>query len=282
MSDWVLVALNAELDTGIAMNLMLGDCLERMKEIPDGSVDLTVTSPPYDNLRNYNNSLDWGEHVWKPVLQELFRVTKKGGVVVWVVGDATIEGSETGTSFKQALYAKEIGFNLHDTMIYNKGGAGGAKGSNYCYTQTFEFMFILSKGKPKTFNPIMIPCKQAGKVEKYGLERRQNHGSKHAMRLYDETEFKATKENKIAPNIFAYTLGREKTGHPAPFPEALANDHIITWSNENDLVYDCFMGSGTTASVCIRTNRKYIGSEMSADYCAIADKRLNFQNKLEL
>ena len=96
---------------------MLGDCLERMKEIPDGSVDLTVTSPPYDNLRNYNNSLDWGEHVWKPVLQELFRVTKKGGVVVWVVGDATIKGSETGTSFRQALYAKEIGFNLHDTMI---------------------------------------------------------------------------------------------------------------------------------------------------------------------
>ena len=108
----------------MTMNLMLGDCLERMKEIPDGSVDLTVTSPPYDNLRTYNNTLDWGEHVWKSVLQELFRVTKKGGVVVWVVGDATIKGSETGTSFKQALYAKEIGFNLHDTMIYKKENVG--------------------------------------------------------------------------------------------------------------------------------------------------------------
>ena len=137
----MLVALNAELDTGIAMNLMLGDCLERMKEIPDGSVDLTVTSPPYDNLRTYNNSLDWGEHIWKPVLQELFRVTKKGGVVVWIVSDATIKGSETGTSFRQALYAKEIGFNLHDTMIYQKAGTG-ACGSNLCYLQSFEYMFV--------------------------------------------------------------------------------------------------------------------------------------------
>ena len=133
---------------------MLGDCLERMKEIPDGSVDLTVTSPPYDNLRTYNNTLDWGEHVWKPVLRELFRVTKQGGVVVWIVNDATIKGSETGTSFRQALYAKEIGFNLHDTMIWNKGNftAVGALKTSYC--PVFEYMFIFSKKKPKTFNPI--------------------------------------------------------------------------------------------------------------------------------
>ena len=130
---------------------MKGDCLERMREIESGSVDLTVTSPPYDNLRNYNNSLDWGEHVWKPVLQELFRVTKKGGVVVWVVGDATIKGSETGTSFKQALYAKEVGFNLHDTMIYQKSTPPL---SHNRYEQNFEYMFIFSKGKPKTFNGI--------------------------------------------------------------------------------------------------------------------------------
>jgi len=189
-----------------------------------------------------------------------------------------MNGSESGTSFKQALYFKEIGFNLHDTMIYQK--VNYVPLTHNRYEQSFEFMFILSKGKPKTFNPIMIPCKQAGKVEKYGLERRQNHGSKHAMRLYDETEFKAIKENKIAPNIFAYTLGREKTGHPAPFTEALANDHVTTWSNENDLVYDPFMGSGTTAKMAILNKRKYIGSEISKEYCDIAEKRINENSHL--
>ena len=242
--------------------------LETMAKMPDNFIDLTVTSPPYDNLRTYNGYCFDFENVAK----ELFRVTKQGGVVVWVVGDATMNGSESGTSFKQALFFKEIGFNLHDTMIYQK--VNYVPLTHNRYEQSFEFMFILSKGKPKTFNPIMIPCKQAGKVEKYGLERRQNHGSKHAMRLYDETEFKATKENKIAPNIFAYTLGREKTGHPAPFPEALANDHITTWSNENDLVYDCFMGSGTVAKICVQTNRNYIGSEISEDYIKIIETRI--------
>ena len=126
------------------MKLLKGDCLERMKEIADGSVDLTVTSPPYDNMRTYKGSLEWGEHVWKPVLEELFRVTKQGGVVVWVVGDATIKGSETGTSFKQALYAIECGFNLHDTMIWNKNSFSSPQPNRY--GPCFEYMFILSKG----------------------------------------------------------------------------------------------------------------------------------------
>jgi DNA modification methylase len=129
------------------------DCLEAMSWIPANTVDLTVTSPPYDNLRTYNGTLEWGEHVWKPVLEHLFRVTKSGGVVVWIVNDATIKGSETGTSFRQALYAKEVGFNLHDTMIWEKTGAG-AVGSNLCYWQNFEFMFVFTKDKIKTFNPI--------------------------------------------------------------------------------------------------------------------------------
>lgn len=244
------------------------NCLETMAKMPDNFIDLTVTSPPYDNLREYRGY----SFAFYTIAKELFRITKQGGVVVWVVGDATMNGSESGTSFKQALYFKEIGFNLHDTMIYQK--VNYVPLTHNRYEQSFEFMFILSKGKPKTFNPIMIPCKQAGKVEKYGLERRQNHGSKHAMRLYDETEFKATKETKIAPNIFAYTLGREKTGHPAPFPEQLANDHILSWSNEGDLVYDCFMGSGTTAKMALLNNRKFIGSEISEEYCKIAETRI--------
>src|SRR3990167_3433892 len=129
-----------------------GDCLEVMKTLADKSVDMVLTSPPYDNLRTYNGSLDWGEHIWKPVIQELFRVVKDGGVVVWVVGDATIKGSETGTSFKQALYFKEVGFNLHDTMIYLKSGVSPSIGRYY---PAFEYMFVFSKGKPETFNPIL-------------------------------------------------------------------------------------------------------------------------------
>ena len=243
-------------------------CLITMGGMPDAFIDLTVTSPPYDNLRDYNGySFDF-----ESIANELYRVTKKGGVVVWVVGDQPFNGSESGTSFRQALYFKECGFNLHDTMIYQK--------VNYIplthkrYEQSFEYMFILTKGSPKTFNPKMIPCKNAGKVEKYGLERRQNHGKNHAARLYNDTEYKVTKREKIAPNIFAYTLGREQTGHPAPFTEALVTDHILSWSNEGDIVYDPFMGSGTTAKMAKVLNRNYIGSEISSEYCEFAEIRI--------
>jgi len=250
------------------------NCLQTMSKMPDNFIDLTVTSPPYDNLREYKGySFDF-----ENIAKELYRITKNGGVLVWIVGDATMNGTESGTSFKQALFFKEIGFNLHDTMIYQK--VNYVPLTHNRYEQSFEFMFVLSKGKPKTFNPIRIPCKQAGKVEKYGLERRQNHGSKHAIRLYDETEFKATKETKIAPNIFPYTLGREKTGHPAPFPEQLANDQVLSWSNENDLIYDCFMGSGTIAKISIINNRNYIGSEISSEYCDIIQERIKIDKGL--
>lgn len=93
------------------------DCLATMRKMPDNYVDLTVTSPPYDNMRKYDNfSFDFHS-----VAQELYRITQQGGVVVWVVGDQTKNGSESGTSFKQALYFKEtVGFKLYDTMIYRK------------------------------------------------------------------------------------------------------------------------------------------------------------------
>jgi DNA modification methylase len=239
-----------------------------MGRMLDNSIDLTVTSPPYDNLRKYKGySFDF-----KTIARELFRVTKTGGVVVWVVGDATIKGSESGTSFKQALFFKDIGFNLHDTMIYQK--------INYVplthkrYEQSFEYMFVFSKGKLKTFNPIMAPCKHPGKLEKYGKDRRRNHGPEHAMRLYDSTTYKPTKKYKIAPNIFPYTVGREKTGHPAPFPEQLAKDHILTWSDPENVVYDPFTGSGTVAACCVQLNRKYIGSEISKEYVSLARNRV--------
>ena len=245
------------------MNLMLGDCLERMKEIPDGSVDLTVTSPPYDNLRTYNgNNALWGEHVWKSVIQDLFRVTKQGGVVVWVVGDATIKGSETGTSFKQALWAMECGFNLHDTMIYEKAGTG-ACGSNYAYWQAFEYMFVWSKGKPKTVTRI-----ETNKPVVQGGSRRKANGTK--KKEMRSLEGKKQKLN----NIWRFSVGGKDTGHPAPFPEQLAHDHILSWSNEGDTVLDPFMGSGTTGKMSKQLNRNFIGIELDKEYFEIAKKRI--------
>jgi len=245
--------------------LYLGDCLERMKEIADGSVDLTVTSPPYDNLRTYNNSLDWGEHVWKPVLEELFRVTKKGGVVVWIVSDATIKGSETGTSFRQALYAKEIGFNLHDTMIYQKAGTG-ACGSNLCYLQSFEYMFVFSKNKPLTIRKI------ADHVNKsFGTKCTADRVNKKGQKRKKE---RVVPKMSVRSNIWRYSVGQKNVNHPAIFPEQLANDHIISWSNEGDTVLDCFMGSGTTGKMALLNNRKFIGIEKDAGYFEIAKQRL--------
>ena len=252
------------------INLMLGDCLERMKEIPDGSVDLTVTSPPYDNLRTYNNTLDWGEHVWKPVLRELFRVTKQGGVVVWIVNDATIKGSETGTSFRQALYAKEIGFNLHDTMIWNKGGFSAVGALKSQYAPVFEFMFVFRKGSNGTFNPIKDrPNKNAGKKASGTI--RQKDGSTKPM-----SKEMIINEFGQRFNIWDIYPKRQKgdDAHPAPFPISLAADHIISWSNEGDTVLDCFMGSGTTGVACKNLNRNFIGIELDKTYYDIAVKRI--------
>lgn len=241
------------------------DCLDTMRRMPDNFIDLTVTSPPYDNLRKYNGYVFDFENIAK----ELFRVTKKGGVVVWVVGDATIKGSETGTSFKQALFFKECGFNLHDTMIYAKNNPIPLTHNRY--EQQFEYMFILSKGKPKTFNPIKSPCKTAGRKNNHKTEK--HYEDSHSMRKREENI--TVKDEKYLYNIWFLNTGTgDKVKHNAPFPEKLANDHIISWSNEGDIVYDPFMGSGTTAKIAVKNKRNYIGSEISAEYCEIIKERL--------
>ena len=241
------------------------NCLETMARMQDGFIDLTVTSPPYDNLRDYNGySFDF-----ESIAKELFRVTKDGGVVVWIVGDATIKGSETSTSFKQALYFKEIGFNLHDTMIWEKPTIPYDPKCNR-YWNTFEYMFIFSKGKP-ICNYIKIPCKNAGKLKTNDYGQKRVDGSIRTDRHKADRKIKDT---KVKSNIWKYGIGKRQKGHPATFPEQLANDHIISWSNENEIVYDCFMGSGTTAKMSILNNRNYIGSEMSRDYCDIAERRI--------
>jgi site-specific DNA-methyltransferase (adenine-specific) len=252
--------------------LMKGDCLERMDELIDEGVkvDLTITSPPYDNLRTYNDSLDWNESIWKQVIEKLYKITIDGGVVVWVVGDATIKGSETGTSFKQALYFKEIGFNLHDTMIYQK--INPIPLTHNRYEQAFEYMFVFSKGKSKTFNPIMVECKNKGK--EYNIIRPKGiDGSSKRNR----DEMMITKNTKYRNNIFEYSIGHKKqeTGcHPAPFPEKLAEDHILSWTNEGDIVLDPMMGSGTTGKMAKQLNRNFIGIEKVEEYFDIAKERM--------
>ena len=249
------------------IQLLQGDCIEVMKTLPDKSIDLTVTSPPYDNLRTYNNSLTWNESVWKSAIKELFRVTKIGGVVVWVVGDATIKGSETGTSFKQALLFKEIGFNLHDTMIYEKKSCYAHDPRNMRYKAMFEYMFILSKGKPSTYNEIKdIPNINAGKILK-GTKGRDKHGNKRVLKEIVIGDFQARS------NIWRISSS-ERSEHPAIFPEQLANDHIISWSNEGDTVLDPFAGSGTTGVSAINTNRNAILIEREPEYCEIIKNRI--------
>jgi site-specific DNA-methyltransferase (adenine-specific) len=247
------------------------DCLEGMKRIPDGFVDLTVTSPPYDNLRTYNGNIEqWSFEKFQGTAKELYRVTKQGGVVVWVVGDATINGSETGTSFRQALFFMECGFNLHDTMIYEKNGTG-ACGSNNCYWQTFEYMFVFTKGKIKTVHrldngkPRTKGGIKTGRITKDGIQKVEKRS---------DAEGKLQLRSNIWRYNVGFTSGCDKTGHPAVFPELLAQDHILSWSNEGDVVFDPFMGSGTTAKMALLNNRNYIGFELDKHYCEIANERI--------
>lgn len=243
-----------------------GDNLTLIKQLDDNSIDLTVTSPPYDNLRDYKG-YSWD---FENLAKELYRVTKQGGVVVWVVGDATINGSETGTSFKQALYFKEIGFNLHDTMIYLKNQLAYPDSNRYY--NGFEYMFVFSKGNPKNFNPIKDRINISAGHKVSGTERMKN-GLTRSNRA---CKGNITKEYGIRYNYWLmYNISSDETRkHPAVFPEKLANDHIISWSNENDIVLDPFMGSGTTAKMAILNKRKFIGFELAQEYVDIANERI--------
>lgn len=248
--------------------------LETMKRMPDGFVDLVVTSPPYDNLREYKGY----SFPFEDIAKELFRITKQGGVVVWVVNDQTIKGSETGTSFKQALFFMECGFRLHDTMIYKDSGLTM---NHNRYEQEFEFMFVFSKGKPKTFNPIMVKCAYFGKDSDRTGQFTQNHNEK-GKKLRSNKERTNIKPEKIKGNVWEYPNGYGKSTkddiafeHPAIFPEQLAADHIKSWSNEGDIVYDCFGGSGTTAKMAHLQKRNWILSEISPEYVQLAQKRIN-------
>ena len=238
------------------------DCIEGMKELPDNSIDLTVTSPPYDDLRNYNSIIDF-----KEVIHQLYRITKEGGVVVWNVNDRIKDGSKTLTSFRQAIMFQEKGFNVNDVMIWKKANSM-PQVSQPRYNQCFEYMFVFSKGKPKTFNPIMVECKSAGL--EYKSTAKQITGDKD--RIYKEFTIN---DKKVADNIWEFAVAQNKTEHPAVFPEELPYRHIKTWTNEGDIVFDPFLGSGTTALVAKDMDRIYIGFEIEEKYFKIAKERID-------
>lgn len=249
-------------------NIYCGDNVELTKELVNDCIDLTITSPPYSDLREYKG-YSWD---FEGIAKELFRVTKPGGVVVWVVGDKTDDGDESGVSFREALFFKNIGFKLHDTMIYQKSNFSNP--SKNRYHQVFEYMFVFSKGKPKTFNPIMDKENaMAGKTIFGANTVRQPDGS------FKERKTKVYNQFGMRGNVWKLkTAGQEnpckKQSHPAAFPLALVNDHIISWSNPGDVVFDPFMGGGTTAIAAIKNDRKFLGFEISREYVDLASKRI--------
>ena len=246
------------------------DCVEGLAQMQPESVDFVLTSPPYDNLRRYGDLSAWNFEKFQEVAQLLAAVIKPGGVIVWVVGDSTVNGSETGSSFRQALYFKDnCSLNLYDTMIFAKSNP--IPGNQRRYQQAFEYMFVFSKGTPTAFNPIVEKCQQFGRSQQWG--RSNNLAEKTAKHLR-ANDIRITKENKLHSNIFTYGVGSNPTGHPAVFPLKLALEMVATWSNPNDTVLDPFSGSGTTAVAAIQLQRNFIGFEINPDYYAASVERI--------
>lgn len=267
-TETAILPMQCYVPCGLELNKIYNESnLDTMKRMPDNFVDLTVTSPPYDNLRDYKGY----SFPFEDIAKELYRVTKQGGVVVWVVSDATINGSESLTSFKQAIFfVEQCGFNLHDTMIYHKDNFAFPLSNRYY--QTTEYMFVFSKGTPKTVNLIQVKTTH---FNNSASTKRQSDGT------LEKVKYETGKETRSKENIWKYGVGNGKSTtdqiafkHPAIFPEDLAKDHIYTWSNEGDLVYDCFGGSGTTAKMAHKLKRNWILSEISSEYVQIAEKRI--------
>ena len=252
------------MNTGLINTLHVSNSIQFMENnIRNESIDLTITSPPYDNLRDYNGY----SFEFEKMARELFRVTKTGGVIVWIVGDKIKNSNKSLTSFKQALYFQEIGFNIHDVMIYAK------KNTPFMRSNAYEYMFIVTKGKPKTFNPLKEPTVRNG--EEMLVHNKGSDGKNRKV-------LKELKKEKTKNNIWYYAVGlggstkdKDAFKHPAIYPEKLAQDHILSWSNKDDLVFDPMCGSGTTCKMALLNNRKYIGVDISKEYIKIAKERLS-------
>lgn len=262
------------------MNMIYNeDCLETMKRLPSGSIDLVLTSPPYDNMRQYGGDKTYHQRLnetgysfqFEEIANELYRILKPGGIIMWNIQDQIIKGSKTGNSMRQALYFMEIGLNLHDHLIWQKTGTPFP--SQYRYRNVWENMFIFSKGKPNTFNPIMKKNKTGGRV--WDRRRERNHEGliEETDRVIKINEYGIDDNVWLIPNGYAnakHFKGMET--HPAIFPDEIARRHIITWTNEGDIVYDPFLGSATTTKIAKELNRQWIGSEIHTPYFEVCKK----------
>jgi len=271
MKDLIITLEDLKKGVDPVGKIVNADCLEAMKYLPGESIDLVITSPPYENLRTYKGYV----FNFEGIAKELFRVMKEGGVVVWIVADQTVNGSESGTSFKQALYFKEqCGFNLHDTMIYMKD----VRYFYPCrYGHSFEYMFVFSKGKPKTFNPIKRKNLNPP-VTKIVTERKKDGNLKISKYI-------STEESPLY-NVWYYSSGYMKTTkdkiayqHPAIFPDQLAYDHIVSWSNKEGIILDPMCGSGTVGKMAEKAGRKWIMIDIALEYCQIAAKRIREEKR---
>jgi len=252
-------------------------CLDTMQRLSNNSIDLVITSPPYDNLRSYGNHSEWSFDTFKPIAEELVRTLKEGGVIMWNVQDATINGSRTGTSFKQALYFMELGLNLYDHLIWQKTGTPFP--SNVRYRNVWENMFVFSKGKPKHFNPILRKNKMGGDSRNRRRERNKDGELIMQERRVEVKEWGIENNVWVISNHFKKTDKKRIENHPAIMPEELVRRHIQSWCKEGDIVYDPFSGSGTTCKVALEMNRNYIGSEINPEYYNASIEILNQTNK---
>lgn len=256
--------------------LLTGDCVEKMQEIEQSSIDMVLTSPPYDSMRQYEGfSIDI-----KAVIDGIWRVLKKGGVCIWVTGDQMVKGSESGTSFKTALEFMKHGFLLHDTMIYRKSNSRpNIRNDKARYHQSFEYMFCFSKGKPNKFRPLTRSCKRHG----------EKCSSSYRNRGQDELEHKfyvETKDIAVLDNVFSYATGlggstsyKPAFTHPAVFPEKLAYDQIRSWTDAGDTVLDPMCGSGTTVFCAYMLDRNAIGIDVSEKYIELTRQRLKDEQR---
>lgn len=259
-----------------------GDAVSILERIDTECVDMIITSPPYSNLRHYGNTItEWNHDKFKEIANELNRVIKPGGVIVWVVGDKTEKGSETCVPFKQTLYFRDIGLNLNDTMIWEKSNPL-PQVKQPRYRDCFEYMFVFSKGKPKTFNPIMRKCVESGKHYKSTVRVINTDNNRKDIDYFvsDETVDYNIWKMSVAQNKILYDVNGKKIKHPAVFPYDIPYKHIKTWTNEGDLVLDPFIGSGTTALAAMDLKRNYIGIDANEDYCKIADIRIKTNEKV--
>lgn len=260
--------------------IILGNCVEVMDQLEDESVDAFITSPPYDQLRDYNGY----SFPFEDIARKMYQKLAKGGVIVWVVGDAVLKGSESGSSFRQAIFFQELGLNIHDTMIYEKNGASfPARRTGNRYSQVFEYMFVFSKGKPKTANLICDKPNKWSGYTSFGTSTNRNA----AGELIKAKNRKPTPNFSPRHNVWKFNTGKKYTteddfafNHPAMFPESLAEDHVMTWTQEGDLIVDPFVGAGTTTKMAAINNRRWLGIDISEEYVEIANKRMEIAEQM--